>query len=182
MYITLYDVTVHPIGDSPVEFVDSNDTPGAGSAALAQLTAHKDVDSVIEGDGDIFHVIIPYHAIDFIEVVSVRTEEEDPVDDNAKNCTESGGDGGTGTLTIINDTLDVVNATILASAALSGTYGPLTFSTDLDQPFPTGYQSYAMITDLGAGASLEVPGLPVGTTLNCGNITATVPGELILMR
>lgn len=84
MYITLYSVTVHPIQGDPVTFSDNSTTPGAGSAVLAQLTANKDVDSVIEDNG-IYHIIIPLHAVDYAEVTEQRTEGEYE-DDNAKNC------------------------------------------------------------------------------------------------
>ena len=86
MYTTLYNVTVHPIQGDPIEFSDSNTTPGAGSAVIAQLTANKDVDSVIDDEGGVLHVIIPLHAVDYAEVTEQRTEDEYE-DDNAKNCT-----------------------------------------------------------------------------------------------
>ena len=86
MYKTLYNVMVHPIQGDPIAFSDSNTTPGAGSAVIAQLSANKDVDSVFDDDGDIIHVIFPLHAVDYADVIEQRTEDEYE-DDNAKNCT-----------------------------------------------------------------------------------------------
>lgn len=184
MYKTLYAVTVHPIQGGPVEFVDINDTPGAGSAVLAQLTAHKDVDSVVEGGGSITHIIIPLHAVDYAEVAEQRIEDEYE-DDNAKNCTDGGSGGETGTLTIVNNKIVAINnIEIMASEKLDGTYGPVTFSSDDGgEPFPDGYQSYATVS-IGAGESIEIPGLPAGMTVMTEHpditTTATVPGTITI--
>ena len=164
MYTTLYNVTVHPIQGDPVEFVDSNDTPGAGSAVLAQLTANKDVDSAVEG-GDGVHVIIPLHAVDYAEVTEQRTESEYE-DDNAKNCVIPDS-GETGDFTITNSTDSTVRLSMLASAALNGQYGDVIFSTDSgEDPLPEGYQSFAVVSVPASdvGEPVLIRGVPVGTT------------------
>jgi len=184
MYKTLYSVTVHPIQGGPFEFVDRIQTPGAGSAALAQLTANKDID----GNGGITHVIIPIHAVDYAEVTEQRRESEYE-DNNAKNCViPDSGETGTLTITAPSEVVEIPANTrpILASAKLNGQYGPLTFSDEAPggNPFPDGYNSYAYLPAMSSGESIEVPGLPIGMRVLDPMIgtsnSVVVPGTLLL--
>ena len=178
MYKTLYSVTVHPIQGDPVTFTDDPATPRAGSAALAQLTANKDVDSDINlGD----HVIIPLHAVDYAEVTEQRTEEEYE-DDNAKNCTDGGSGGETGTLTITNERANA--ATAVQVQLLLGT--PATYSGiefELGEGSPTYIEG--VIPQIAAGESFVFEGIPVGTEYSVPEAneaaTGTVPGTAILL-
>lgn len=94
MYKTTYAIDVIRSNGSDTHFSDADPTPGAASAALAQIKACRDIDSLKADDEGVFHVIIPYHAIDFVVVTTTRTETEDPADDTLKNCTEDSGDDG----------------------------------------------------------------------------------------
>lgn len=177
MYTTLYNVTVHPIQVDPVEFVDSNDTPGAGSAVLAQLTANKDVDSAIVADDIIDHVIIPLHAVDYAEVTEQRTEGEYE-DDNNKNCTDGGDSGETGTL-VINLPDGDGHITLRTTGELVGTYSGYTFTYDEDDDESSTVINYSQDV-----RTVSIDGLPTGRSffVNTGGATvsATVPGTMTI--
>lgn len=171
MYKTLYAVTVHPIQGDPVEFSDNDTTPGAGYAVLAQLTANKDVDSVIEGDGDISHVIIPYHAIEYV-IVEAEREEHTYEDDN---CASSGGD--TGTLKIANTgTVKITNMTVAFKYDVPGIYGGIEFSTVTNEGV---IYIVGTIPEIPVGQYVEIDGIPVGTEYRVmsdgASKTGTVP-------
>lgn len=52
------------------------------------------------------------------------------------------------------------------SQALDGTYGDLTFSSDDEgEPFPDGYQAFAMVMNLAPGATVTATGLPDATNV-----------------
>lgn len=80
MYKTLNRLNVHITGvEDQYAFIDDENYSN-GTAALMQVKNCRDIDTILNEEGA--PTIIPYHAIDFIEVLSVRTETEDPVDDN----------------------------------------------------------------------------------------------------
>ena len=163
MYKTNYSVTIKSISapNAPTEL-----TGDAAQAAIAQMTSHRDVDVVdIVGGTHRAGIIIPYHDIDSAIIEETRTESE-YTDDNAKNCVIPDS-GETGDFTITNSTDNRVDIPVLASAALNGQYGDANFSTDNgDDPFPDGYQSFAMISVPAGyvGESVVIQGVPVGTT------------------
>lgn len=162
MYTTNYSVTIKSIS---VAYVPLELTGDAAQAAIAQMTSHRDVDIVYEEDGQKQGMIIPYHDIDSAIIEETRTESE-YTDDNAKNCVIPDS-GETGDFTITNSTDNRVDIPVFASAALNGQYGDANFSTDNgDDPFPDGYQSFAMISVPAGyvGGSVVIQGVPVGTT------------------
>lgn len=92
MYKTTYQLTVGDSTHSTTVFVDDAPTVGAASAALAQIKACRDVDSVIPGDNAAVVMIIPYHAIEYAMVEPTRTEVEDPTDDTCITDDDEEGD------------------------------------------------------------------------------------------
>ena len=75
---------------------------------------------------------------------------------------------------------------IVASEALDGTYGSLTFTSELPDgldAWPEGFASYALVPRIEDGETLEVPGLPVGITMvnTIDSTSVTVPGTLVLL-
>lgn len=63
----------------------------AAATALNQVKACRDIDVILtDPDNPDITVIVPYHAIDFVAVNVDRSEEEDPVDENLKNCSGGG--------------------------------------------------------------------------------------------
>lgn len=175
MYKTTYELMARVIGaGNGVIFADTDPTPGAATAALNQIKSCRDIDTVVVNDdstpapGETVNVIIPYHAIDYILVLPTRSETEDPVDDTLKNCTEGedddGGEGGeTGTLKIIAGVdIERDTASVGVNAAIEGQYGPLTFEVLPDDEVAL---AYAVLPDMSAGDSIEVPGLPLGITV-----------------
>lgn len=151
MYKTQYSLEVHITGvDDSTQLEDS-------TAPLHQIKSCQNID--VPG------LIIPYHAVEYVVVTTTRTETEDPVDDN---CIVDGGDepAETGTLTIINGLDLPVSFQVFISQALDGTYGDLTFSSDDEgEPFPDGYQAFAMVMNLAPGATVTATGLPDATNV-----------------
>ena len=176
MYKTNYSVTIKSISapEDPLEL-----TGDAAQAAIAQMTSHRDVDVVFEKGGQKQGIIIPYHDIDSAIIEETRTESE-YTDDNAKNCVIPDS-GETGDFTITNSTDTLVRLSVLASAALNGQYGDVSFSTDSgEDPLPDGYQSFALVSvpANNVGEPVVIKGVPVGTTF------AFTPGgdvEMVVM-
>lgn len=162
MYKTNYRLSVVLAADSAISaFEDSQEHPGAATAALAQIKSCRDVDSV----GEEANTIIPYHAIDYAVVEATRSEESDPVDDNCN----TGDPAEPGTLKIVNNYgSTVMSILVLISEALDGTYGDLTFSTTPPEgvTFPDGYHAWATVTELANGATVNATGLPDGTNVS----------------
>lgn len=162
MYKTEYRLSVVLSADLAIgAFEDSQEHPGAATAALAQIKSCRDVDSV----GEEANIIIPYHAIDHVVVEANRSEESDPADDNC----HTGDPTEPGTLKIVNNYgSTVMSIFVLISEALDGTYGDLTFSTTLPEgeSFPDGYHAWAVVTELANGATVNATGLPDGTNVS----------------
>lgn len=97
MYKTTYELSVAQAGSEDIWVIsDADPTPGAATAALNQIKAYRDIDTVIDGgEGapvEVFHGIIPYHAIDYIAVTPTRTEVENPTDDTCITDDDEEGD------------------------------------------------------------------------------------------
>lgn len=166
MYKTLNRLNVYIHGDeNPYTFTDAATLP-SGITALSQVKNCRDIDAILNEGG--IPTIIPYHAIDNIEVLSVRIEEEDPVDDN---CTVDGGDepAEPGTLKITNASGDDLTdiAVFASGSVLDGVYGDLTFDG-----------SVATIASLADGASVTATGIPNGTDISVQSHAGTNHGTV----
>ena len=178
MYKTNYSVTIKSISspDAPTEF-----TGDAAQAAIAQMTSHRDVDVVFEEGGQKQGTIIPYHDIDSAIIEETRTESEYE-DDNAKNCTDGGDSGETGTLTITNSgSYAVTNVLVQLLLDTPATYSGIEFELDGGQtPFIQG-----TIPRIEGKGSFLLEGIPVGTEYSVPEAneaaTGTVPGTAILL-
>lgn len=180
MYKTNYRLSVVLAADSAISaFEDSQEHPGAATAALAQIKSCRDVDSV----GEEANTIIPYHAIDYAVVEATRSEESDPVDDNCITDSDDGGDVETGTLTLNNTEgqsswSDVAVALMLSTPA---TYSGIAFHVEQDEEmtFIVG-----VVPLIEAGGTFVLEGIPVGTQYDVGGATTstqegTIPGEAV---
>lgn len=97
MYKTTYELGVAQAGSEDIWVIsDADPTPGAATAALNQIKAYRDIDTVMAGGEDapaeVFHIIIPYHAIDYITVTPTRSEVEDHTDDTCITDDDEEGD------------------------------------------------------------------------------------------
>lgn len=81
-----YAVQVMASGmNRPAEFSDSENTPGAGSAAFAALQGKRDIAAMTAIDENTYGlVIIPYHAVVEAIVRMTVSEVEDPADATCK--------------------------------------------------------------------------------------------------
>lgn len=180
MYKTLNRLNVYITGvGDPYAFIDDENYSN-GTAALMQVKNCRDIDTILNEEG--VPTIIPYHAIDIIEVLSVRTETEDPVDDN---CNTGGGEVETGTLTIRNPNITTaIDVFVRLGLSEPATYSGIEFSVihDDEDTFIRG-----TIPSIAPGESFVLEGIPVGTFYTVASATeetrrGSVPAEVFLDR
>ncbi len=69
-------VEVYTISDLLLITFDDADNPGAGTSALAQLSAKEMIHALASGEDHSVDTYIPFHAIDYVNVTITNTTEE----------------------------------------------------------------------------------------------------------
>lgn len=79
MYANSYKVTVKTAGGNTVVFNDAVDA-GAGASAYGAVDNGQDIKANVSGKLN----IVPFHAVDVVEVEVTRSEVDDPTDETCQ--------------------------------------------------------------------------------------------------
>lgn len=186
MYKTTYELAVMSRSGGDPSLLEG----AAAATALNQVKSCRDIDVIMSApDNPILIAIVPYHSIDYVAVIPTRSEEEDPVDENLKNCSGGGDGGDTGTLTIINTGEQaIVGVEVLLANIEPGVYGGIEFESDEGDDLPPGITSLVtgIVPEIDAGSSVTITGIPTGTFYVVPNAAeggeGTIPGTVVIHR